>query len=512
MRPDRSDRFFLALLLGLMLLTAGGHIVVGDEETMYRVTQSLAEGRSLAVGRENLVLPAQPGGVFIPRIAMTLPTTSAVAGVDGRLYSKYGLGQSLLALPLYQVGAGAGRLFGAVPVAAGRLAVSFLNPLALAACAWLVLRLALKLGYRRATSRWLALAFAVSSMAWPYVKTFYPQPTLMLLLLSLVYVASRWRQAPSGGLAAAMAAAAAGVVLVRPSEAILLPVVAIYLCAARRPRNWRGPLSLAAGMAIGLVIAGWYNFYRFGSPLQTGYHEVAWTTPPLLGLYGLLVSPGKGAFLYTPLLVLGLGAFPLLAQRRRPEAFLLAGLWLTMLVIYAPYDFWTGGFNWGSRFLLPVVPLGLLPIGDLLDRPGRSPKLAWALFLLLFGLGTFIQLPAILVDHSRYLYQHLSGREETQAYAETIYNLPDSPLVQQWPTAMTLLSAYARPEVRAEAGRYLTFVPGDSPNRAIPNGPFLAQDEFKRQNTPDLWWVHMWLRNLAGEVPNNALPGARSGP
>ena len=506
MKQRTSDLLFFALLLCLLLLTSGGHLVVGDEETMFRVTQNLVSGRDLAVGRETLTLPAQSNSLFLPATTLELPTTSAVTGRDGKLFSKYALGLSLLAVPLYLLGQGLAAVSGAATAGdAARLWVSFLNPLALAGCGWLLLRFSRAFGFRQSTGRWLALAFVFASMAWPYAKTFYPQPALTFLLLWLVYACCRWRWQPSGAKETAIAAAAAGIVLVRPSEAILLPLVGIYLLwAAPHHRHWRAVSALTIGTLFALLVTAWYNWYRFGSLLQTGYHEIAWTTPPVLGLYGLLVSPGKGILLYAPLLVLALGAWPLFARRHRREALLFGGLWLALLAFYAPYNFWTGGFNWGPRFLLPVLPFGLLPIGSLLDQPGSRPWLAKVIFLLLFGLGVCLQLPAVLADQSRYLYQHIAGRDEAQAYAETIYNLPDSPLVRQWPIALELLTAYAQPEVRQEAAEAMTSLSMGTSTQDIPNESQLLQDEFKRQNTPDFWWYHLYLRRQAsGRGPSS---------
>jgi hypothetical protein len=505
-----SSWLFLGLVLCLLLLTAGGHIVVGDEETMFRVTQNLAMGKGLAVGREILTLPSQVNPSFLPHSNLKLPTTSAVPGRDGELYSKYAIGQSLLAMPLYWFGSTISAVLTAdnLPDTA-RLFVSFLNAIALAGSAWLLLRFAQALDLQCATSRWLALAFVFASMAWPYVKTFYPQPSVTFLLLWLTFASFRWQQQPSLRWEAAIGTAAASIILFRLSEIVLLPLVSIYLLSSALPwrRRQRSLLALLAGALVGLALTAWYNWYRFGSVLESGYHEITWNNPPLLGLYGLLVSPGKGVLLYTPLLILALGAWPLFAHRQRREALLFAGLWLAVLALYAPYNFWSGGFNWGPRFLLPVLPYGLLPIGALLDSPGKSKRLARLVFLLLFAAGIGLQLPAVLVDHSRYLYQHIAGRDEAQAYTETIYNPPDSPLAHQWPVALQLLSDYARPEVRSDAATALDAFATSPATHSIPNGPQILQDEFKRRNTPDFWWYHMYLEHLGSEA-SSSMPAA----
>jgi hypothetical protein len=58
--------------------------------------------------------------------------------------------------------------------------------------------------------------------------------------------------------------------------------------------------SATAVVLFGLLVMAFYNQVRFGNPFETGYGEEAgaFTTPLLLGLYGLLLSPGKGLFEY----------------------------------------------------------------------------------------------------------------------------------------------------------------------------------------------------------------------
>ena len=258
-------------------------------------------------------------------------------------------------------------------------------------------------------------------------------------------------------------------------------------------------MSLGIGVAVGLGLSGAYNWRRFGSLFSTGYHEIAWTTPFPLGLYGLLFSPGKGILVYTPMLILGLGAWAVFFRRHRAEAWLMAGLWLAWLAFYAPYNFWTGGFNWGPRFLLPVLPFGFLPLGALLEE--SQTRLATALFAIIFAVGLFIQTPAILVDHSRYLYQVLADANQTRAYDKTVFQTDYSPLWQQWPVAVELIRAYARPQTWHAAAKSLQVLAISPTPSDVPNGRDLLTAEFMRRNTPDFWWLHARLVDPACPGP-----------
>ncbi len=476
--------FFCILLVGL-IFSAGGHIVGGDEETMFRVTQSLLTRGALDITQEEFWLPTSDVPEFLPRQPVRnsalIVTTSAVVGREGRFYSKYGLGQSLLAIPLYLFGRTVSGPAGA------RFAVSLLNAFVLAGCGWLMVELGQALGYRRATAMWLALAFALTTLAWPYVKTFYSQPAVTFCLLLMVYAALRWEQSPQARWPWLLGAAGFALLLFRLGEAIVFPVLLIYLfLASRRVQRWDWLLPLAVGILAALLITGMYNQARFGSWTNTGYYEAGWNNPFWHGLYGLLFSPGKGVLLYAPLLVVGAAGGLALAQKRLAAAGLFLGLWLTYLVFYAKYDFWTGGFNWGPRFLLPVVPFGLLPVGTILeDGRGRLPVLVFGLF---FILGLAAQAPAILVDHSRFLFQQIETGSP-RAYDQTVTEVECSPLLNQWPEALDLLRFYSAPEAWRQARQEIDALRAGAAAQVVLNGPDLIEAEFLRRNTLDLWWL-----------------------
>ena len=114
------------------------------------------------------------------------------------------------------------------------------------------------------------------------------------------------------------------------------------------------------GAAIGTLPLLAYNYIAFGSPLEQGYGTKPFDTPIATGLYGLLASPSRGLFVYTPYLIFAFLA--LLRAWRWPGevAVRLRGLslvWLAALVLYATYAEWWGGRVFGSRFLDDLAPV-----------------------------------------------------------------------------------------------------------------------------------------------------------
>jgi hypothetical protein len=313
-------------------MSAGGHLVAFDEETMFRVTQNLVSGKGLAIGNETLVIPAQSNPLFLPSKAERIPSTSTAIGKGGLSYSKYAIGQSLLAIPLYFAGYLWQGLFSSIsavelPVSASRLAISMLNPIALALTGWLLVLFGRALGYSVRTARGIALACVFTSFAWPYVKTFYPQPSAAFLLLAITYSAYRWRTSSNSRWLWLLSCSLAAMILIRLDTVIVLPALVLYLALGASPdQRWRWILPLAAGLAVSGAATLAYNWSRFGSFISTGYDEIAWNNPILGGLYGLLFSPGKGVFIYAPLLILGLAAMAIFIKSHRSEALLFTGL------------------------------------------------------------------------------------------------------------------------------------------------------------------------------------------
>ena len=131
-----------------------------------------------------------------------------------------------------------------------------------------------------------------------------------------------------------------------------------------------------AGFGIGIIPLLVYNALAFANPFEQGYGSKPFDTPVPMGLYGLLLSPSRGLFVYAPYLVFAVAALVLAWRRRGEVATRLRGFGLAALgtlVLYATYTEWWGGRVFGPRFLDDLAPVlfGALAWGigrGLLDR------------------------------------------------------------------------------------------------------------------------------------------------
>jgi hypothetical protein len=163
-----------------------------------------------------------------------------------------------------------------------------------------------------------------------------------------------------------------------------------------------------------LVLA--HNWLRYGSLLEGGYAGEGFVGNPLVGLYGLLLSPGKSLFLYSPILLVVPFAAGAFWRGFRAEALLTGALSIAILGQSAMWWAWWGGWSWGPRFLVPLLPFLVLVLGAL--RVHRSWQ-ATALVALLF-LSVAVNLLGILVDFNTYLSD--LGVQETLAYYDPRYS------------------------------------------------------------------------------------------
>jgi hypothetical protein len=502
-RRPRAPLALLVAWLAFYLLTASGRITPGDEETMFRVTESLATRARVDIDREQTAIPVLPDGPgLLPSrdgpISSAIATTFAVPGADGRLYAWYGIGQSLVTLPLWVFGRLLALLVPALGEAyATRFAASLLAPLVSAAAAWLVADAALALDHRRGTALALSATYGLATMAWPYAKSWFSEPALALLVLLAFDEALRARQGEPAAVWRS-AAALALALLFKFSTVLWWPAFALaaaWPAAGRRARL----AALLVACALAVALTGAYNAARFGSPLVFGYDETtAWDQPLVAGLIGLLASPGKGLFLYNPPLLLGLGGLLLWlapAGRRGLPAAVIGLLALPAIAFFATYSYWTGGWNWGPRFLLPLVPLLLLPAGALLEAAQRpTVRVAWVALL---AAGLLVNLPAILVEHSRYLVA--ASEQDPDFYRHTIWEPGASPVAQQWAMVAEVGALWA--EQRGDLERGLRRFGADRIG-------VVQREEFLRWNAPDFWPVHWALLGYPLWLPIAGSAGA----
>jgi len=300
----------------------------------------------------------------------------AMETTDGEMVPNYEPAQMILAIPFYLWGRSLGAALQGVMV---------FNAVVTAASVALLYLCFIELGYRRRTATLGALVYAFATLAWPYSRVFFREPLTVLAYLLAVYALLRYRApAPRRLLWPALAGAAAGLAFTTKQISVaVLPSLALLAFAY----EWRRPVDAGTGrslwqtrlaallaavipLAVIVLLGQIYQWTTLGGVETFARNIVEYTTNPQLssslpermlrGGLGLTISPFRGIFWYSPVLLLGLiGALPF-TRRHRWEG--LAFLLIVALHIlgYSRYLYWSGGVAWGARYMLPIIPFLLL--------------------------------------------------------------------------------------------------------------------------------------------------------
>jgi hypothetical protein len=405
----RTGIFFF--FLALFAVTTAGHIYTIDGYLNYSVTKSVASHGTLA----------------IPKFMMT------VEGRQGRYYSKLGVGQSLVGLPFYGVGSLVERIAPGSPLFraysgsfeiphGGELITSkpqtliktsdedgarvFFTTLTNAAVAaglclifWMLLT-AFGVSASVAFGGTLLLGFATP--LWVYSRDLFAEPLFACSLVGTFYLLrsprtleKHWRPALAG-LASSLG------ILARMSFLPIAVIFAVYLTFSSGDLRTgaRKTLTYSLYCLPGILILALLNLTRFGSATLTGYHtafDKGFSNPLGQGLIWNLVSPYRSILLYAPPVVLFIVGLADFARKHCAQLLLIASIVIYVFIVYSRWWAWHGGWCWGPRFLLPIVPLLMLP--GLLAMGERR---RWAIpFGIMLGImGFLVQLGGVLINYT----------------------------------------------------------------------------------------------------------------
>ena len=389
MRNRAGAAVVLYAALALLVVPVFPHFLSPNEVTRWAFAASLIERRTPEISG---VLP------------LLGPAFEDVAEKDGRVYSNKAPGAALVALPGYL----AARPFAGPPSATSLRPTLTLMRLAAATLPALLLALvvegaALRLGAAVVRARFTAAVLLFATPLFAYG----------LLLFSHALVAAclfgAWAAffvTGSGGRARrdVFGGALLGLAVLSEYPAAIPAAVLVLCAAAVSPRR---VFAIAAGAAPPAAILLVYDAICFGGPfaLSSGFERaVAFRGLAASGVFGiglpspalfvrLLLDPSKGLLVFVPLLALWPWAFPAARGRlSRPGGLALLLVPLSLLVLYAGYPNWHGGFTVGPRYLVAALPFLVFPFAF---REGGALEAGLAGASVLAGVGTTPGFPSV---------------------------------------------------------------------------------------------------------------------
>jgi hypothetical protein len=295
----------------------------------------------------------------------------------------------------------------------------------------------------------IACIYALGTCVWSTASQTLWQhgPSLFFLSLGIMFLFRRG-ETTNATILAGLALGAA--VLCRPSNVLVVAVLALGFLASDRRRLI--PFAIGA-LPMGLFMMA-YNAHYLGSPLAVAQALAApaiaetklgtsnpWDTSLLEGAAGLLFSPSRGLFVYSPILIFALpGLFSAWHHPRRVLYRPLAIALLAVLLLGFKWLDWWGGWSFGYRHIVDAMPLWVLflvPAFETLDshvRAGsRRRGLLAAFASLLFAWSIAVQaLGAFAYDFigwdAKQIGRIVNDIDNPQ-YRNRLWSVSDSPLV-----------------------------------------------------------------------------------
>jgi len=269
--------------------------------------------------------------------------------------------------------------------------------------------------FTKEVSSFLSFAYAFSTISWPFATYLFQSDVSAMFDLIVVYLAikasreeyfSQIDGSRSGNdllLSLLIGLALTCATITDYINGILIPILGVYLILTFRKTGWKNDLRNFGAFASGSLILtsfllGVYNYLSFGkifvSSEQLYLHSVSlfgnFTTPVYLGLLLNLITPMRGLFFFSPILIFGFwGLWKMMRiSILDRESLLFLCVFLGILMLYSTWYDADGGLSFGPRLIIPSVPFLLIPAGFVITN--AKGKNSYTLVYLLYAAGVLV--------------------------------------------------------------------------------------------------------------------------
>ena len=355
-----------------------------------------------------------------------------IHGRNGKLYSNYGIGQSLLMLPSDVLGTYAARSpifedYGGTDPTVRSIVVSYSTNILVCVLTVLVcFRLLGLLGFsvNQRIAGALALLFGTTFLH--YTQNMMENNLILLLTLTGLTFQYEWLRTGSRRALVAGSAALGANLITRLTTGMDLLAVGLFLLLASWFTNVRGRALGARFLAYAKIalpvyavfgaIDRAYQYYRFGTVFSTYLQAFAreqrllnpelppaypFETPFHSGFFGALFAPEKSIFLFDPLLILAMLMSVLAWKHFGPaiRAYLIS-FWLLLFAyisFYARYTDWSGDTAWGDRYVSTTAQIvAFVSVPLLLRHRAQVGRVVWGIGVALVAASIVVQASSVV--------------------------------------------------------------------------------------------------------------------
>jgi hypothetical protein len=362
---------------------------------------------------------------------------STEIAANGKAYSPTGLGYSLAMVPAVAVTDFFYKLYHIslpeyFPLQADwmiLMTASFTNCFFAASLGVILFLYFLTLGLNRKQALFMSLVSLLATNLFAYSKHMLAHMMFITFLMG-AFLALKFFSQTGKKIYLFISGLAYGVVIITYNQTFIftLPSYLLYFHMLNRQKinfnSIKKSLFNAIFILVGVIpftyVYSWYNALRDGandpptnltSFVTTNVNYVAsYLQVGVLfeGLYGLLLSPGRSVFLYSPLLLIPFIFWFKINKKTLPELVAFISISIVYVAAFASVfsigksdqgitGLWHGEVSWGPRYILPIVPFGMLLVAYIFKRVHLKEKLVTFAPLILVGL--YIEMLGILMPY-----------------------------------------------------------------------------------------------------------------
>ncbi len=251
------------------------------------------------------------------------------------------------------------------------------------------------LGISQKSVNFTTLIFALGSVYYVYIGTFFSHSITASLLLLATYFSTKFRLKKEASSLLWSAILSGYAVVCDYTLVFLLPFLFFYSFIPFPNlkdllRNWKQyMLPMIVLYFLPIIICGFlvifYNFVCFNDPLKSPY-AFSWyfwdrqhfAESMFKGLEVLLFSRHHGLISFMPIVLICLIGFIPMFKKAPGLATLCIALSSIIILLYSKYYLPTGGLNYGPRQIVSIIPFLIIPLGyfwDLRDEGGVLLKI-----------------------------------------------------------------------------------------------------------------------------------------
>jgi hypothetical protein len=332
-----------------------------------------------------------------------------VGKIKGHYFSLFPPGASVLALPLYIIG---------LKIGATQLMTFLVSTIFAFLTMLLMVRFSKKLNLHWSTALFSAIAFGFATNAWGYSVTLVAHLISAFCILGGIYLAylteKKWWH-----IALVWFLYSAAVFIDFPNLFIYIPIVGLmslnafeYTESPSRMHlkiNFRYLITPIVFVAL-MSLYGYYNYVNFGKASslsntlprvesvaneqkqvehvnrETDAFNALETRNMLGGFQSFLISTDRGVLIYSPVILLFVFGVPLMKKKLKLLKVSLVAVAATCLTLYTMFGDPYGGWAFGSRYMIAIMPELCILAAYGLQKMKRYGKWRYILTRLVFSI------------------------------------------------------------------------------------------------------------------------------